>query len=192
MVSRMKSSPPVVISRKPSPLTPRAFPKSFALGFIKEVGLELLEVPVGLLVGVEDGLSTLALRDPDRAVTFELSNPFTGVTISSRRLALGVRIASRWLSFAPRGDECDRGIPASRGPALNPLPARAAMDGIPAVPLLATCFLLSTGISRLAKVAVMVEEACGVRIMALLSARRGNNCAHRSGPAIPRRCLSRC
>ena len=94
LVSRMKSVPPVVISRKPTPFTPRTSPNSFALGFIIEVGLELVDVPVGLLVGVEDGLSTLALRDPDLGVMFELNRPFTGVTISSGRVPLGVRTAS--------------------------------------------------------------------------------------------------
>ena len=185
MDSRMESVPPVVMSRKPSPLISRTSPRTFALGFIVDPGRDLIELPVGLLVGVEDGLSTLALRDPDRGVMFELSKPFTGVPISSRSVAFGVRTTPRWPSFVRSGDEFGSGIPESRGPPLKPLLARAAIDGLPVAPPSAAFFLLSKVMSRVAKVAVMVDECCGVRIVASLSARMKTVCAHPRWAATP-------
>jgi len=55
-----------------------------------EVGRELSGVPFGVPVGVVDALSTLALRDPDRGVIFELRKALTGVEISSLKDAFGV------------------------------------------------------------------------------------------------------
>lgn len=70
------------------PLVPSAFaalgpPEGQSRPSIIDSGLAVGGVLSGVLLGVEEALSTLAFLDPDRGVIFEFSNVFTGVATSS-------------------------------------------------------------------------------------------------------------
>jgi len=78
----------VAILRSPSPLLPLFSSIFLSPGTRIDVGLELLGVPLGVLLGVDDALSTLAFRKPDLGVTFELRYAFAAD--SSLAIPLGV------------------------------------------------------------------------------------------------------
>ncbi len=131
-----------------------------------EVGRELSGVPFGVPVGVVDALSTLALRDPDRGVIFELRKALTGVEISSLKDAFGVASDS---ADGPRlkleamrggGDPTILGVSGAFVVLVEAL--RVGRSGRPLV-----LFCLSYAIVALPLRPVLVEQVCGTRIMAL-------------------------
>ena len=67
----------------PSPLAARVSTSGPSRLPVEEPGLELLEVPLGVPLGVDDALSTLAFLDPDLGVILELKKALTGVATSS-------------------------------------------------------------------------------------------------------------
>ena len=67
---------------RPSPLAARASSVGFRFSR-EEVDFELLMVPFGAPLGVDDALSTLAFLEPDRGVMLELRKALTGVAASS-------------------------------------------------------------------------------------------------------------
>ena len=150
----------VVAARSPSPLPPLFSTLFFSFGTSIEAGLELPGVPLGVLLGVEDALSTLAFRKPDLGVTFELKTDFAGVADSSLVFALGVWKASGLRSFARRGERREEEAAARRGAMLRGLPFRVARVGLLVETPLGALFCLSGGMSPFARVAVIVEQAC--------------------------------
>ena len=133
-----------------------------------DVGLELPGVPVGVRFGVEDALSTLAFRRPDLGVMFELRRVFAGVAQSSLGFPFGVWRASNLPSLARQGERRGEDAAARRGAMVRGLPFRAARAGLRVATPLGALFCCSIGISPFARVAVIVEQACSVRIVALL------------------------
>lgn len=77
---------PAVETRKPIPLVARTS---------EETGLEWLETPSGVPLGVDDALSTLAFRKPDLGVMLEFKKALTGVATTSFEWLLSSRPSTR-------------------------------------------------------------------------------------------------
>jgi len=150
----------------------------FSFGNSIDVGLELPGVPLGVLFGVDDALSTLAFRRPDLGVMFELKNDFTGVADSSLVFALGVWSAAGLPSFARRGERRGEEAAARRGAIVRGLPFRAARVGLLVATPLGALFCFASGISPSTRVAVMVEQAWKVCIVTLLPHNTRRVCPH--------------
>lgn len=155
------------ILRRPSPLLPLFSSIFLSLGTRIDVGLELLGVPLGVLLGVDDALSTLAFRKPDLGVTFEFRNSLAAD--SSLAIPLGVWGTSGLPSFATRGESRGEEAATRRGAMVRGLPPRAARIGLFVVTPLDALFCFSRFMSPFARVAAIVEQACRVRIATLLS-----------------------
>lgn len=122
-------------------------PSHLGLAII-EVGRELAGVPFGVLRGVEEALSTRALREPDLGVMFELRKFLTGVLISSPPPTFGVALLTVPCSFLMLGDDTGFGEPAARGVMYVPtLPRIGAFGVVTGLPVKGG-FLVSYGISR--------------------------------------------
>lgn len=74
---------PEVEILSPSPLVAREPSGVFSRLSMEETGLVVLGVPLEVLFGVDDALSTLAFLEPDRGVMLELKKALTGVATSS-------------------------------------------------------------------------------------------------------------
>lgn len=98
-------------------LNPRAscvLPVSLSCWYIIEDGRELLGVPLGVPFGVDDALSTLAFREPDRGVMLELKKALTGVSIAVV-LSLAESPTPSGVPFCTGGDAPDAGDAATFG-----------------------------------------------------------------------------
>ena len=87
---------------------------------------------MGVLLGVDEALSTLALREPDRGVTFELRKFLTGVHTSSDVAILELGVLERVLSdsFLALTDAPVLGEAARRGATYVPTLLRTGAFGV--------------------------------------------------------------
>ena len=85
-----------------------------------DAGLELTGVPLGVPLGVEEALSTLAFLDPDLGVMLELRNDLTGVAMSPFAPPKGVPDPTRCSRLAS-GDMCGTGDAATLGATGGPI-----------------------------------------------------------------------
>ena len=126
---------------------PSEFPSGPWLFATIEVGREFEGVPLGVLRGVEDALSTLALLEPDRGVMLELRKFLTGVLILSVAFAVVEDpLPGVLCSFPILGEIVDVGDAASLGVICAPGLLRVGALGVTTVFPAVGGFLESNGI----------------------------------------------
>ena len=85
---------PEVEILNPNPLEARTSCRGVPRFSMEEPGLELLGVPLDISFGVDDALSILAFREPERGVILEDKKVLTGVATSSGHCPFSMPIPS--------------------------------------------------------------------------------------------------